>query len=77
MALAVVAAGSAALFALGPGLSGAPGPNATPSVKPASSQGMADTITNPAAVGWVTGGMALLFFLGWWMRRQAKHRARR
>ncbi|HZM74240.1 MAG TPA: DUF4331 domain-containing protein [Candidatus Limnocylindrales bacterium] len=53
-----------------------PGPTATPSVAPAS-QSMGDMMTNPAVIGSVTGGMGLLFFLGWWMRRQAKHRARR
>ncbi|HEX6684366.1 MAG TPA: DUF4331 domain-containing protein [Candidatus Limnocylindrales bacterium] len=56
--------------------SGNPAPGATPSTAPAASQGMADMM-NPAVIGSITGGMGLLFFLGWWMRRQAKHRARR
>jgi hypothetical protein len=50
-------------------------PAATPSVAPAS-QSMGDMMTNPIVVGSVSGGLGLLFFLGWWMRRQAKHRAR-
>jgi len=53
-----------------------PQPNNTPSTAPAA-QSMGDRMTNPAIIGSVTGGMGLLFFLGWWMRRQAKHRARR
>jgi len=55
----------------------APAPGASPSVRPASSEGMGDMMTNPAIIGSIAGGMGLLFFLGWWMRRQAKHRARR
>jgi hypothetical protein len=70
MALAVLVAGSTALYALG-------APGASPSVRPASSQGMGDMMTNPAIIGSIAGGMGLLFFLGWWMRRQTKHRARR